>query len=132
ARAMAEGCEALRFVPLGRHGRAVWVDVGPPAERMARHLAAVTAALQDARHELARVADWQGRARAAMAGIKGDNPARVIQALAAHPILNAAMLEESAGISRDTAERMLARMRELGLAREITGGRRFRLWVLAG
>lgn len=132
ARAMAEGCEALRFVPLGRHGRAVWIDSGTPAERMARHLAAVTAGLQDARHELARVAEWQGRAHAAMAGIKGDNPARVIQALVAHPILNAAMLEASAGISRDTAERMLARMRDLGLAREITGGRRFRLWVLAG
>ncbi|KRW96323.1 helix-turn-helix domain-containing protein [Paracoccus sp. MKU1] len=132
ARDMAEGCEALRFVPLGRHGRAVWVDAGPPAERMARHLAAVTAAIMDARHELARVADWQARALAAMAGVKGDNPGRVIRALAAHPLLNAAMLEDSAGISRDTAERMLARMKALGLAREITGGRRFRLWMLAG
>ncbi len=132
ARDMAEGCEALRFVPLGRHGRGVWVDGGNPAERVARHLAAVTAGIQDARHELARVADWQARALEAMAGVKGENAGRVIRALAAHPLLNAAMLEESAGISRDTAERMLSRMKALGLAREITGGRRFRLWMLAG
>jgi len=132
ARDMAAGCEALRFVPLGRHGRAVWVDAGTPAERMAGHLAAVTAGIADARHELARVAEWQARALAAVARIKGDNPGRVVRALAAHPLLSAAMLEESAGISRDTAERLLARMRDLGLAREITGGRRFRLWVLAG
>lgn len=132
ARDMAEGCEALRFVPLGRHGRGVWVDGGSPAERVARHLAAVTAGIQDARHELARVADWQARALEAMAGVKGENAGRVIRALAAHPLLNAAMLEESAGISRDTAERMLSRMKALGLAREITGGRRFRLWMLAG
>ncbi|SMG52308.1 MULTISPECIES: helix-turn-helix domain-containing protein [unclassified Paracoccus (in: a-proteobacteria)] len=132
ARDMAEGCEGLRFVPLGRHGRGVWIDGGTPAERMARHLAAVTAGIEDARHELARVIEWQARALAAMAGVKGDNPARVIRALAAHPLLSAAMLEDSAGISRDTAERMLARMKSLGLAREITGGRRFRLWMLAG
>jgi len=132
SRAMAEGCEALRFVPLGRHGRAVWVDAGSPAERLARQLAAVTAAAADARHELARLAEWQARALAAMAGVKGDNPARVIRALAAHPLLSAAMLEDSAGISRDTAERMLARLKSMGLAREITGGRRFRLWMAAG
>lgn len=132
ARVMAEGCEALRFVPLGRHGRGVWVDGGTPLERMARQLAAATAGAIDAGHELARVAGWQARALAAVARIKGDNPARVVRALAAHPILSAAMLEEATGISRDTAERLLARLRGLGLAREITGGRRFRLWVLAG
>lgn len=132
ARGMAEGCEVLGFVPLGRHGRGVWVDTGPLPERMARHLAAVTAGLVEARRELARVADWQARALAAVARIKGDNPGRVVAALAAHPILSAAMLEEAAGISRDTAERLLSRLQRLGLAREITGGRRFRLWVLAG
>ena len=42
------------------------------------------------------------------------------------------MIEARAGISRDTAERLLARLRDLGLAREVTGGRRFRLWAAAG
>ena len=68
----------------------------------------------------------------ATARIKGDNPARVIAELAAHPLLSAAMLEAQTGISRDTAERLLARLRDMGLAREITGGRRFRLWTASG
>ncbi|UXU76310.1 MULTISPECIES: helix-turn-helix domain-containing protein [unclassified Paracoccus (in: a-proteobacteria)] len=132
ARAMAGGAEILRFVPLGRHGRAVWVDGGPQAARLARHLAAVSAGLAEARHELMRLCDWRGRALAATARIKGDTPAEAIAALFAHPLLSAPMLERQAGISRDTAERMLARLQSLGLAREITGGRRFRLWTSAG
>lgn len=132
ARDMAAGCEALRFVPLGRHGRGVWIDGGPPADRLRRHLAAVTQGVGEARQELLRLADWQARALQATARIKGDNPARVIAELAAHPLLSAAMVEARAGISRDTAERLLARLQSLGLAREITGARRFRLWAAAG
>ena len=132
ARDMALGCEALRFVPLGRHGRGVWIDGGPPEDRLRRHLAAVTQGVTEARQELARLADWRVRALQATARIKGDNPARVIAELAAHPLLSAAMVEARAGISRDTAERLLARLRALGLAREITGGRRFRLWTASG
>ena len=61
-----------------------------------------------------------------------DREARVIAELAAQPLLSAAMLEAQTGISRDTAERLLARLRDLGLAREITGARRFRLWTASG
>lgn len=132
ARDMAEGCEALRFVPLGRHGRNVWIDGGAPAQRMQRQLEAVAQGAQDARRELVRIADWAVRARGAVAGIKGDNPARVIAALAAHPLMSTAMVESATGISRDTAERLLARMQLMGLVREITGGRRFRLWAAGG
>ncbi|WP_347265783.1 hypothetical protein [Paracoccus sp. (in: a-proteobacteria)] len=131
ARDMALGCDALCFVPMGRHGRAVWVDGGPPGERLRRHLAAARAGLVEARQELARLDAWRVRAMAAAARIKGDNAARAIAALAAQPLLSAAMLQAETGISRDTAERMLARLRALGLVREITGGRRFRLWVAA-
>ncbi|QDA36969.1 DUF1403 family protein (plasmid) [Paracoccus liaowanqingii] len=38
-------------------------------------------------------------------------------------------METRAGISRPTAERMLKRLNELGLTREVTGNRRFRLWT---
>ena len=132
ARDMATGCEGLSFVPLGRHGRGVWIDGGPPGDRLRRHLSAVIHGTTEARQELARLADWRARAMLATARIKGDNPARVIAELAAHPLLSAAMIEGRAGISRDTAERLLARLRDLGLAREVTGGRRFRLWAAAG
>ncbi len=39
------------------------------------------------------------------------------------------MIEQAAGISRDTAERLLARMQDMGLVREITGASRFRIWA---
>ncbi|MFT4012546.1 MAG: helix-turn-helix domain-containing protein [Paracoccus sp. (in: a-proteobacteria)] len=131
-RDMALGCEALQFVPLGRHGRAVWIDGGPALDRMRRQLEAVHQGAQEARRELMRVRDWAARARLAAVGIKGENPARVIEALAAHPLMSAAMVEQVTGISRDTAERLLTRLRDLGLVREITGARRFRLWTAGG
>ncbi|SMO43313.1 MarR family transcriptional regulator [Paracoccus laeviglucosivorans] len=132
ARDMAEGCEVLRFVPLGRHGRSVWIDGGAALPRVQRQLQAVEQGATDARRELRRIADWAIRARDAVAGIKGDNPARVIAALAAHPLMTTAMVEEATATSRDTAERLLARMQSMGLIREITGARRFRLWTAGG
>ncbi|WP_134679110.1 DUF1403 family protein [Paracoccus ravus] len=128
-RDMASDCEVLRFVPLGRAGRRVWIDGGPAPERMQRHLDAVCQGASEARRELRRISDWAERARKATASIKGDNAARIIAALAAHPVMSTAMVETSSDISRDTAERMLARMQGMGLLREITGGRRFRLWT---
>lgn len=128
-RDMAEGCEALSFVPLGRAGRRVWIDGGPPAERLRRHLEAVLQGATEARRELRRVADWAARAQDAIAAIKGENPGRVIAVLAAHPLMTTAMVETATGISRDTAERLLARMQAMGIVREITGARRYRLWA---
>ena len=49
--------------------------------------------------------------------IKGTNPARVIAALVATPLVTAAMVAESAQVSRDTAERLLARLASMGLVR---------------
>ncbi|MTH76964.1 DUF1403 family protein [Paracoccus aestuariivivens] len=128
-RDMAEGCEALKFVPLGRGGRKVWVDGGPLAERMRRHLEAVLQGATEARRELKRISDWAERARQLTASIKGENPARVITVLAAHPLMTTAMVEAATGFSRDTAERLLARMHAMGVVREITGARRYRLWA---
>ncbi|MFD2816942.1 hypothetical protein ACFSYD_24965 [Paracoccus aerius] len=131
ARDMARATPGLAFLPLGRHGRAIWADGGPPEARLSRHLAALARGAEDACRMLDRLADWAQSAREATAAIKGQNPARIIEALAAHPVLHTAQVEELAGISRDTAERLLSRMRKMGLVREITGARRFRLWVAA-
>lgn len=128
ARAMATDCEALRFLPLGRHWRMVWTDSGAAADRLARHLDAVAMGAVDARQLVGRITGWMTRAEAATTGIKGDNPARVIAMLATHPLVSAPMIEDGAGISRITAERLLNRMTEMGLVRELTGARRFRLW----
>ena len=80
---------------------------------------------------LRRIADWAEDARRRTATIKGDNPARIIAALAAHPLMSTAMVETAAGTSRATAERLLARMYAQGVVREVTGTKRFRLWTAA-
>ncbi|TJZ91458.1 DUF1403 family protein [Paracoccus gahaiensis] len=61
--------------------------------------------------------------------MKGENAARVIAVLAAPPFVSAMEMETRAGISRPTAERMQKRLNDLGLTREVTGSRRFRLWT---
>ncbi len=129
ARDMARAASGLAFLPLGRHGRAIWADGGPPERRLSRHLAAVAQGAEDAARTLDRLSAWAQAAQDATAAIKGRNPARIIAALAAHPVLHTAGVEDLAGISRDTAERLLSRMRTMGLVREITGARRFRLWA---
>ncbi|MFN3275661.1 MAG: hypothetical protein ACK41U_13425 [Paracoccus sp. (in: a-proteobacteria)] len=75
---------------------------------------------------------WCEQARAATAGIKGDNAAKVVAVLASRPLVSAMELEVKAAISRPTAERMLKRLTDLGLTREVTGHRRVRLWTIAG
>lgn len=129
ARDMAQGFEALAFLPLGRHGRRVWTAYGPPEDRLAAHLAGLRDGATEARSEVLRLCRWADAARAATATIKGANPARVIEALAARPLLSAPEAEAITGLSRITAERMLNRMTAMGLIREVTGGRRFRLWT---
>lgn len=130
ARSMAAPCEALCFLPLGRHGR-LTAQGGTIADRLARHLDAVTQGASDARRDLSRLTLWAQQARQATAQIKGRNPARIIDALMVQPLMTTAMVEEQAGISRDTAERLLRRMQRDGLVREVTGTRRFRLWTAA-
>ncbi|WP_265502845.1 DUF1403 family protein [Paracoccus beibuensis] len=131
ARHMAVGAEALHFVPLGQPGRRIWTGHGPAEDRLAAHLAALSAGAQEARAVIMRVSDWAGRAMAATAWIKGDNAAKVVEALTARPLLSAMEAETMAGISRPTAERMLNRLTDLGLVREVTGHRRFRLWTIS-
>lgn len=128
ARVMAEGCTALPFVPLGRAWRRVRQYSGSPVDRLHEHFSAVREGATAARQALLRLQTWVGRATAMTAPIKGDSPAKVIAALTVNPQALTATIEREAGISRDTAERMLVRMQSMGLVREVTGTKRFRVW----
>ena len=128
ARLMAQGCERLSFAPLGPAGRRVWTAGGAVEERLAAHLAALSTGARASREEIRRIEAWAAEARRATAGIRGENAGRVIAVLAARPLASAEDVAAGAGISRMTAERMLNRMTELGVIREITGASRFRLW----
>lgn len=128
ARHMAKGCTALPFVPMGSFGRPLWQGFADGPDSLIAMIRATRDGATAARALLYRLRDWGTAARNATASIKGDNPARIIAALLAHPLATTEMVENAAAISRDTAERLLARMAAMGLVREVTGTRRFRLW----
>ena len=126
ARQMARGCQALTFVPLGQGARNLHRT---GTEGFLHFLRAVEQGATAARFELQRLALWRDHARTQTSGIKGDNPARIIDALLAKPMATTEMIEQGAGVSRATAERLLARMLEMDLVREVTGANRFRIWA---
>ncbi|WP_120632637.1 helix-turn-helix domain-containing protein [Ruegeria sp. EL01] len=126
AKRMAQGCLTLTFVPMGQGARH---PHGGGSEDLGSHFTAMEAGANSARIELQRLTMWRDRARDQTAFIKGTNPARIISALVAKPMATTKMIEQAVGTSRDTAERLLARMLEMGLVREVTGASRFRIWA---
>ncbi|WP_051201744.1 Fic family protein [Paracoccus aminophilus] len=124
----ARGCPALSFLPCGAAQHRLLVEVGAPQDRLHRHLEALRAGAVEARHHLAAVRGWHQAALAEAGAIKGQNPGRILAVLAAHPLMHTADVATRAEVSRITAERLLARLAEMGLVREATGAKRFRLW----
>jgi len=131
ARLGAVGCEALPFVPIAIRNRRALQNHGlKPEHRLQAWLIRVTAACTAARRELIRLDTWQGRALEAVSGMNGKTPARLLDALITHPVVSSRMLAEEGGVSAASAGRALALFEELGLAKEVTGGGRFRYWKL--
>ncbi|MDO5640873.1 MAG: hypothetical protein Q4G26_00595 [Paracoccus sp. (in: a-proteobacteria)] len=129
ARIAASALDNLPFAPLGDAGRRIWRSAGgTPEALLAAWLDALRDGARHARAEVARLDDWAARARDATTSIKGSAPARVIAALRATPLMTTEMVAQEITASRDTAERVLARLLSMGLITEITGTRRFRLW----
>ena len=128
ARDMAAGCQGLTFLPLGRGQRRLLTEIGTPEERLGRHLELLTEGTRSARRMLGQLNQWRREATEITDQIKGRTPSRIISAVAAQPLISAAAVAQATGISRLTAERQLARLQEIGLIREITGAKRFRLW----
>ena len=130
ARLGAVGCEALPFVPIATRNRRALQNLGlNPEQRLPAWLTRVTAACEGARRELIRLDRWRGRALDTVSGMSGKTPARLVEALIAHPVVSSRMLAEEGGVSPASAGRALALFEELGLAREVTGGGRFRYWT---
>jgi len=126
AKLMAQRCLSLTFVPMGQGARQVQSG---GARSFGSFLRAIESGVGAARIELQRLSAWNDQAKSQTAVIKGSNPARIIEALMAKPMATTEMIEQAAGISRDTAERLLVRMADMGLVREVTGASRFRLWA---
>lgn len=122
---LASECSVLTFVPIGQ---AAQQFRGTNPEELGRYLAAITQGAVGAKAELLRVRSWAKAARKATAKIKGETLGRIIDALLVKPMCSTEMVEQYAGVSRDTAERALKRLHDLGVVREVTGRTRFRLW----
>lgn len=126
ARRMASDCAVLSFVPMGQGARRLR-GTGP--NEFGQYLSVIAQGAVGAKADLLRIRSWAKDAKANTAYIKGGTPARIIDALAAKPLCSTEMVEQELGFSRDTAERMLRRLQELSVVREVTGGTRFRLWA---
>ena len=80
---------------------------------------------------LKRVLDWQAGAEQATADLSGRTPARLIDCLARWPLVSAPLAEAETGASRAAVQRNLDLLVTRGLAREITGQGRYRVWALS-
>lgn len=123
------GQGALPFLPLALTGFGALTATGSPEARLAGWIAGAHRAVLAALMALDRLAQWQARAEAATADLSGRTPARLIAALAAHPMLAAPQAESETGASRAAVQRNLDLLAARGLIREVTGQGRFRVWT---
>lgn len=130
ARLAAQG-KALPFLPLMLTGYSALTAAGPPEARLAGWIGGAHRAVLSALMTLERLADWRSRAEAATADLQGRTPARLIAALAAYPMLAAPQAATEIGASRAAVQRNLVLLVGRGLAREVTGNGRFRIWAAA-
>lgn len=130
ARIAAQENRLLGFAPMAA-ARAVWTSGGEADERLSRWLGATGNGAMSALMSVRRVDDWAKATSAVVSGWKGGTPLRMVEALRARPLLDTEDAAVLAGISRDSAERLLARMQSHGMIRELTGQGRFRLWSAA-
>jgi hypothetical protein len=132
--AAAAGMGGVGFAPLGRDGPRPdrFRAAAGPAERS---LSAWIGSLRDgaaaALATLDALAGWRAQAEAAVADLSGRTPPRLIAALIENPAVDAPTAARAAGISTSAAARNFAVLQARGVAREITGQDRFRVWTAA-
>lgn len=125
---MAAG-QGMAFLPLTLTGFAALTVTGPPEARLAGWITGAHRSVLAALMMLERLAAWRVRAAAATADLQGRTPAQLITVLAAHPMLGAAQAEVETRASRAAVQRNLDVLTDRGLAREVTGQGRFRVWA---
>lgn len=121
--------KAMPFLPLTLTGFTALTAGGSPEARLAGWISGAHRAVLSALMLLDRLAAWRARAEAATADLQGRTPARLISALAAHPMLAAPQAAAETGASRAAVQRNLDLLVARGLAREVTGQGRFRVWA---
>ncbi|WP_333815580.1 hypothetical protein [Tabrizicola sp.] len=119
----------LAFLPLALTGFGALTASGPPERRLAAWMQGAHRAVLAALMTLERVEVWRQLATAETDDLQGRTPARLVAALAAHPLLGAAEAEAETDASRAAVLRNLDLLQQRGLIREVTGQGRFRVWA---
>lgn len=123
------GQGALPFLPLALTGFGALTAGGSLEARLAGWISGAHRAALAALMALDRLAGWRARAEAETGDLTGRTPARLIAALAAHPMLAAPQAEAETRVSRAAVQRNLDVLAARGLIREVTGHGRFRVWA---
>jgi hypothetical protein len=123
------GGRALPFLPLAAAGFAALTATGSAERRLAGWLTGAHQAVLAALLELDRLHRWQDRATESVADLSGRTPRLLLDCLARHPMVSAPQAESETGASRAAVERNLTLLVKRGIAREVTGAGRFRVWA---
>ena len=123
--------QGLLFLPLSLTGFSAMTASGPAERRLAAWIAGAHQAVLSALLLLKRVSDWQAGAGEATADLSGRTPARLIACLARWPLVSAPLAEAQTDASRAAVQRNLDLLVARGLAREVTGQGRYRVWAAA-
>lgn len=126
---VAAGQGGLPFLPLTLTGFGALTTSGKSEARLAGWITGAHRAVLSALMTMERLAIWVQRAEAETADLSGRTPARLIAALAAHPMLAAPQAEAETNASRAAVQRNLDVLVARGLVREVTGQGRFRVWA---
>lgn len=119
----------LHGLPLGLAGASILRPSGDPHNRLAVWYDALHQAALQALLDVDRMTAWRRRSLDAVARYSGRTPARLIEVLARWPLASASLLANESDASLAAVQRNMARLRDSGLVREVTGQQRFRFWA---
>jgi len=119
----------LALLPLTLTGFAALTANGPAERRLGAFIAGAHQAVLSALLLLKRLSDWQARSGQTTADLSGRTPFRLIACLARWPLVSAPLAEAETGGSRAAVQRNLDLLVARGLAREVTGQGRYRVWA---
>ena len=123
--------QGLLYLPLSLTGFSALTTSGPAERRLSAWIAGAHQATLSALLLLKRLADWHAAAGEATADLSGRTPARLVDCLAQWPLVSAPLSEAETGASRAAVQCNLDLLVATGLAREVTGQGRYRVWAAA-
>ncbi|WP_140846698.1 hypothetical protein [Paracoccus sp. FO-3] len=120
---------ALGFLPLALAGTGALRAGGPAEQRLSAWIFGAHDAVLSALMMLDRLRRWRVQAEAGTADLSGRTPRLLIDGLLRHSMAAVPQLVAETGASRPALLRNLAILEQRGLAREVTGQGRYRVWA---